>query len=394
MADFLKDFKTHSDYINYITGGGGIGQFWPNVSYCEDNNEVHYNPDPRLVCRYQPTVGIKIYIEDFPANIAEDDYDGDMASFKEDYMGNNIIKCNEYTYTDETFKYSGEEYYLWEYTGTDDSGTVKYILTDTLDFTGKSLEDDINNDFCPFAYILGSDYEVTYTNEDHDDYWLVGVRDASQSIIKLYNNSQLAVNLFERVEIDGISVSPQSLDENQGRYIFYGAGTHIVKYSLIGPTSIGDNVFQGCTFLTSVTIPNSVTSIGDGAFYGCNLLTSVTIPNSVTIIDDGAFYGCTSLTTVTIPNGVTSIGELTFYNCRALANVTIGNSVTSIGYSAFNSCTALTSVTIEAAIPPMLGVSVFYNTKNCPIYVPVQSVNTYKAATNWSSYASRIQAIP
>ena len=42
-----------------------------------------------------------------------------------------------------------------------------------------------------------------------------------------------------------------------------------------------DGAFSGCTGLTSVTIPNSVTSIGERAFKGCSSLTSVAIPNSV-----------------------------------------------------------------------------------------------------------------
>ena len=115
-------------------------------------------------------------------------------------------------------------------------------------------------------------------------------------------------------------------------------------------TNIGESAFSGCTLLTSVTIPNSVTNIRDYAFAYCTSLTSVTIPNSVTSIGEQAFYGCTSLTSVTIPNSVTSIGEQAFNGCSALTSVTIPNSVTSIGGWAFAYCTALTSVTIPNSV--------------------------------------------
>ncbi len=80
-------------------------------------------------------------------------------------------------------------------------------------------------------------------------------------------------------------------------------------------TIIEGYTFQGCSGLTSVTIPNSVTSIGIEAFSRCSGLKSVTIGNSVTSIGDEAFYSCSSLTSVTIPNSVTSIGNETFFTC-------------------------------------------------------------------------------
>ena len=98
----------------------------------------------------------------------------------------------------------------------------------------------------------------------------------------------------------------------------------------------------------------------------------------------------------TIPNTITSIGKYAFYNCtRLTGTLTLPNSITSIGSYAFYGCSGLTSITIEATTPPILiNLNAFNATNNCPIYVPLASVETYKAATNWNSLASRIQAIP
>ena len=115
-------------------------------------------------------------------------------------------------------------------------------------------------------------------------------------------------------------------------------------------TSIGNNAFNGCSSLTSITIPNSVTSIGEEAFESCNSLTSITIPNSVTSIGVEAFYACWSLTSVTIPNSVTSIGNRVFQYCSSLTSITIPNSVTYIGQSAFKGCSSLTSITIPNSV--------------------------------------------
>ena len=159
-------------------------------------------------------------------------------------------------------------------------------------------------------------------------------------------------------------------------------------------TSIDSEAFNGCSILSSITIPNSVTSISSYSFQNCTSLTSITIPSGVTSISNSAFSSCSKLTNVTIPNSVTSISNYAFNNCISLSSIEIPNSVTSIGDRAFSNCKSLSSITVNAVTPPTLGSSVFNNTNNCPIYVPAESVDAYKSATNWSTYASRIQAIP
>lgn len=148
------------------------------------------------------------------------------------------------------------------------------------------------------------------------------------------------------------------------------------------------------TAMTSAEIGSCVTSIVNYAFRDCSSLTSITIPTSVTNIGEGTFGTCISLTSITILNTVTTIGNHAFRECSGLTFVSIGSGVTSIGSNAFYNCSGLSSITINATAPPSLGSNALANTNNCPIYVPAASVDTYKAASGWSGYANRIQAIP
>ena len=113
---------------------------------------------------------------------------------------------------------------------------------------------------------------------------------------------------------------------------------------------LGDYAFYGCSGLTSLTLPSSVTSIGSYAFYGCSGLASLTLPSSVTSIGWYAFEDCSGLTSFTLPSSVTSIGYRAFYGCSGLTSLTIPSSVTSIGYKAFAYCSGLTSLTLPSSV--------------------------------------------
>lgn len=166
-------------------------------------------------------------------------------------------------------------------------------------------------------------------------------------------------------------------------------------------TNIGVGAFEDCSSLSSVTIESTsqLSMLADSCFRGCYSLPSFTIPNTPTqiTIDSEAFYGC-GLTSVTIPSNVSSIGYQAFYRCRDMIELEIGN-VQSIGVRAFAECDSLSSITINASTPPSLSAlnnqaTQFDSTNDCPIYVPCESVETYKAAQYWSKYANRIQGIP
>ena len=183
-------------------------------------------------------------------------------------------------------------------------------------------------------------------------------------------------------------------------------------------TTIGDEAFGNCMTLTSVTIPNSVTTIGENAFNGCDLH-EINLPNTLINLGDGAFKHCQYLQDVYIPVGyvpnecfshcpnlevvdfspnTTTIGFGAFSSCYSLESIEIPSAIESINYEAFKNCENLASVYVHATTPPTLRNDSFDGTPIADgtgtIYVPCASVDTYKAASGWSTYASRIQGIP
>ena len=196
-----------------------------------------------------------------------------------------------------------------------------------------------------------------------------------------------------------------------------GARSTDITDGIVGDcvTTINNNCFNQCTNLTSLTISSSVTTIGYDAFYKCQNIPTLIIPSGVTVIPSSMCEGCRHLSYTNIPNGVTEIQVDAYYDCLSLLDITIPASVTSIGDDAFRSwyygsdepelrammlnMNANRRVTVLATTPPTLGTGVFSITTgepdiaSYPIYVPAESLNAYKTATNWSVYASRIYPI-
>ena len=179
-------------------------------------------------------------------------------------------------------------------------------------------------------------------------------------------------------------------------------------------TSIGYAAFENCLDLTSVSLPSTITSIGSKAFYNCENLFEIGIPENVTSIGDYAFFHCIQMRNVYLPETLASLGESAFEQCMnfdtinipsslafipnkcfylaaGLSSLEIPTSITSIGNEAFAYCVNLYYIVFYSTTPPKLGKNVFDNTnENFKIFVPSESVNTYKTSTNWSEYADKI----
>ena len=216
-------------------------------------------------------------------------------------------------------------------------------------------------------------------------------------------------------------------------------------------TSIGNSAFRGCSALTEIAFPASLTSIGNDAFRDCtSLVTASGLGDTqLTSIGGSAFNGCSALTEIAFPASLTSIGnsafsktviygEFTFENlqtlgsrafentkvskmkfpslvsseassnfegifsyCTNLVLVDIGDKCTTIKSNSFGRFvgTSGNDITfiIRAITPPELADRListqWVRAKIGVIYVPDESLEAYKTATNWSYYADILKPL-
>ena len=158
-------------------------------------------------------------------------------------------------------------------------------------------------------------------------------------------------------------------------------------------TTISKDAFNGCTALTAITIPSSVTSIGASAFENSGLK-NLTIKSGVTY-STYVYKGCNSLSSVTIEQGTRMIEQGTFAQCTGLTSVEFPSSITYIGNSAFIGCRGMEYMILHSTTPPNLGTNAFdFGIGNsCIFYVPCSAMAAYLAHEDWQPFADRIRPI-
>lgn len=111
-------------------------------------------------------------------------------------------------------------------------------------------------------------------------------------------------------------------------------------------------------------------------------------------IETGSFQYCYGLEKMVVAEGIREIGGNAFYNCYNLEELELPSTITYLGANFVGSCSALKKFTIKAKNPPNGASSMLSGVPSgCTIYVPAESVNAYKSASKWSTYADQIQAL-
>lgn len=247
---------------------------------------------------------------------------------------------------------------------------------------------------------------VVVTGELPKNKELLAIRNGLLYLIE--NKSEIQVDL-DLSRTTGLSYIGSSMEKG-----FNGCSN---LTSIILPdslTRIQDNGFKNCTSLKSITIPATVTEIGDGLDSLANLNSvyfngtieqwcsiyianeifankadlyigykkiagNLEISDGITKIGDYSFCGCSSITNVEMPKSVTVIGEQAFSNCTNLETVILSDGVTDIQLGAFMGCSKLNSISLSNKLE-IIGNCAFYGCEQLAEIIIPTSVKTIEGS--------------
>ena len=264
MGDYLKLFKTHSEYEAYSVGGEMLK---PNVSYCRQENEVHYNPWT-WADTYLTFVAKEAGAFTFtPQNSNVISYSTDNG---ESWIVGNSVEVN-----------SGDRV-LWKGTMTpSSSGIGTFSSTANFDVQGNVMSLLYGDNFKGKVNLTGKNYVFCM----------------------LFNENTKVVSA------EKLSLPATTLASGCYYRMFYGC-TSLTTAPVLPATTLASgcymDMFYGCTSLTTAPVLPVTTlaeSCYDSMFRGCTSLTTAPVLPATTLASgcyNGMFAGCTSLTTAPV----------------------------------------------------------------------------------------------
>ena len=439
---YIKTFNAHTDYEIFVESENLLK---PNVSYCKEEEEIHYKPiydSKRFVAEYDITnTTSTTQLFNNPSLIKKLEIDGVK------YTGNDIfqhywhkfdtpgIHIVKYTLQDNVTTIDGSSF------ASEASPMISITIPDTITsigsgaFSGRSSLEYVRipnsvtsiggGAFSGCTKLTSIEFPSSLTSISG------GVFNSLLSIHIPSTLTSIDPGAFQGCgNLTSITVDPNNpvydsrdncnaIIETATNTLIRGCKNTIIPDGItsilaafnncrditsVGPSGSGAQIeipdsvtvlsatFADCNNLASVTLPETITTIANVTFSGCTNLTSIILPNNVTSIGLSAFHS-SGLTSIIIPDSVTTVGSQAFSECP-LTSVIIRGSNTVLQENVFLNCTSLESVTALATTALTISNSTFRNVKeNGTLYVPVGSSgydvwmgtgNYYLGKYNWT----------
>ena len=260
--EYLKLFSSHTDYEEYVTGGAMVK---PNVSYCEDVKDVHYNP-------------IHDYNQDYFTTVALEDGTISFTPLNSNVISYSIDNGNTWVVGNSVNVVNGDSV-MWKGTMTPQlyNGIGKFDATSNFEVQGNTM-----------SLLYGDDFKNQLSLEG-----------------KGYCFYNLFRNSTKLISSENLSLLATTLADGCYGYMFYNC-TNLTSTPELPATTLASgcyvNMFSNCTSLTSAPeLP--ATALVDGCyiamFNGCTSLTFAPQLPATTLASNcyaGMFARCTSLT--------------------------------------------------------------------------------------------------
>ncbi|MCM1151437.1 MAG: leucine-rich repeat domain-containing protein [Alistipes sp.] len=160
--------------------------------------------------------------------------------------------------------------------------------------------------------------------------------------------TELPEGLFEKCSELKSIILPESVITIRS-YAFYGCSSLTNIVLPVGLRTIEWDAFELCTSLTSIILPDGLEKIGGFCFMGSGL-TSIKLPENITVLDGwDTFGGCRNLTSVELPEELVEIGTGTFRGCSNLTSIDLPEKLVKIGISAFLGC-SFSKITFPSSV--------------------------------------------